>query len=176
MTSLTHTCGHIPFPELSPHTNMPHAKITQPKRKKPQQVSRETTSLDRGASTGQETEDEGSDEEHESGKQKRVRWMNEVNDSKSTHTDDGEEDRLDAEQVCIHIVGYELGYNLTRRYAFPYLATSVYFSLAVSSMIAWVTNCSGRLGGVYYDPLKATLYLLDDTTDSTHFDLTRMCK
>lgn len=35
---------------------------------------------------------------------------------------------------------------------------------------------SGRLGAAYYDPFKATLYLLEDTADSTHFDLTHMRK
>ncbi|KAF8578057.1 hypothetical protein K439DRAFT_1654890 [Ramaria rubella] len=33
---------------------------------------------------------------------------------------------------------------------------------------------SGRLGAAYYDPVKATLYILEDTADSAHYDLTEM--
>ncbi|KIJ54568.1 hypothetical protein M422DRAFT_73531 [Sphaerobolus stellatus SS14] len=31
-----------------------------------------------------------------------------------------------------------------------------------------------RIGGAYYDPQKATMYVLEDTTDSAHYDVTQM--
>ncbi|KAF8470530.1 hypothetical protein JB92DRAFT_2838413 [Gautieria morchelliformis] len=37
-----------------------------------------------------------------------------------------------------------------------------------------IVRVSGRLGATYYNPLKATLYILEDTTDPAHYDLTHM--
>ena len=35
---------------------------------------------------------------------------------------------------------------------------------------------SGRAAFAYYDPLKGILHVLEDTQETGHFDLTRMCK
>ncbi|KAH7334893.1 muts domain V-domain-containing protein [Rhizoctonia solani] len=43
-----------------------------------------------------------------------------------------------------------------------------------ASIFAAVTGYHGRVGGVYYNPENATMYLMEDTTDSSHFDLMRM--
>ncbi|KDN43874.1 hypothetical protein RSAG8_05867, partial [Rhizoctonia solani AG-8 WAC10335] len=43
-----------------------------------------------------------------------------------------------------------------------------------SRMFAAVTGFHGRVGGVYFNPENATLYLMEDTTDGAHFDLMRM--
>ncbi|KAB5592476.1 DNA mismatch repair protein MSH5 [Ceratobasidium theobromae] len=37
-----------------------------------------------------------------------------------------------------------------------------------------VTGHHGRIGGAYFNPENATLYLLEDTVDGSHFDLIRM--
>lgn len=34
---------------------------------------------------------------------------------------------------------------------------------------------SGRVGCAYYDPIKCSLYVLEDTQETVHFDLTKMC-
>ncbi|KAJ1306187.1 hypothetical protein OPQ81_010896 [Rhizoctonia solani] len=41
-------------------------------------------------------------------------------------------------------------------------------------IFAAVSGYHGRVGGVYFNPENATLYLMEDTTDSSHFDLIRM--
>ncbi|KAG8716968.1 MutS protein msh5 [Ceratobasidium sp. 394] len=43
-----------------------------------------------------------------------------------------------------------------------------------SKVFVSVTGLQGRVGGAYYDPVTATLYFLEDTTDGTHFDLVKM--
>ena len=35
---------------------------------------------------------------------------------------------------------------------------------------------SGRIAFAYYDPLKGILHVLEDTQETGHFDLTRMCE
>ncbi|KDQ62441.1 hypothetical protein JAAARDRAFT_189767 [Jaapia argillacea MUCL 33604] len=41
--------------------------------------------------------------------------------------------------------------------------------------ICLATTCqSGRMGCAYYDPVKAIIYVLEDTQETPHFDLTRM--
>ncbi|KAF8517335.1 muts domain V-domain-containing protein [Gautieria morchelliformis] len=120
---------------------MPSTKKPSRKRKKPLQVSQalKTTSLDCEVSTEQETPLEGSDEEQESGRKKRVRWGSEVDESKSSRIDDEDGCSDGLEQICLSVSCHH-----------------------------------GRLGAAYYDPLKATLYILEDTTDSAHYDLTRL--
>jgi len=39
-----------------------------------------------------------------------------------------------------------------------------------------LTSSSGRVGCAYYDPAVRILYVLEDTQESLHFDLTRMRK
>ena len=36
--------------------------------------------------------------------------------------------------------------------------------------------CSGRVACAYYDPVKCTIYVLEDTPDNKHFDLTKACE
>ncbi|CAE6458314.1 unnamed protein product, partial [Rhizoctonia solani] len=43
-----------------------------------------------------------------------------------------------------------------------------------SKIFAAVTGYHGRVGGLYFNPETATLYLMEDTTDGSHFDLVRM--
>ncbi|CAE6476796.1 unnamed protein product [Rhizoctonia solani] len=43
-----------------------------------------------------------------------------------------------------------------------------------SKIFASVTGYHGRVGGVYYNPENSILYMMEDTTDSSHFDLMRM--
>ncbi|KAG8716370.1 MutS protein msh5, partial [Ceratobasidium sp. 423] len=47
-------------------------------------------------------------------------------------------------------------------------------SKARRKIFAAVTGYHGRVGGVYFNPENATLYLMEDTTDGSHFDLVRM--
>ncbi|EIN12874.1 hypothetical protein PUNSTDRAFT_111245 [Punctularia strigosozonata HHB-11173 SS5] len=44
-----------------------------------------------------------------------------------------------------------------------------------SDKICLAATCHrGRLGCAYYEPVQATVYVLEDTNDSVHFDLTKM--
>ncbi|KDQ17450.1 hypothetical protein BOTBODRAFT_185628 [Botryobasidium botryosum FD-172 SS1] len=43
-----------------------------------------------------------------------------------------------------------------------------------AASIAAVVCQSGRVGGAYFDPEESTLYLLEDTQESSHYDLTIM--
>jgi hypothetical protein len=38
----------------------------------------------------------------------------------------------------------------------------------------WQQIRSGRVGCAYYDPVECILYVMEDTQDSGHYDLTRM--
>ncbi|KAF8706857.1 ATPase domain of DNA mismatch repair MUTS family, partial [Rhizoctonia solani] len=52
--------------------------------------------------------------------------------------------------------------------------TSISEGGTVSKVFAAVAGYHGRVGGVYFNPENHTLYLMEDTTDSSHFDLIRM--
>lgn len=159
---------------------MPHVKIVKHKKRKTAQMSRDTTtSLDHGASIEQETEAECSraDEKQENGKQKRVKWMNETDNSQSTRTVDGEEDTPDTVlEVRAQVARYESGYNFDMQICLS-VCCHQWVPIYITSILAHAyMSCSGRLGAAYHDPLRATLYLLEDTTDSAHFDMTQLRK
>ena len=42
------------------------------------------------------------------------------------------------------------------------------------SIFTAYTTRSQRIGAVYYDPVKMTLFVLEDTPESKHFDMTKL--
>lgn len=51
----------------------------------------------------------------------------------------------------------------------PVRATSILFADFARS-----NDASGRVGFAYYDPVKCTMFVLEDTEETPHFDLTKM--
>ncbi len=43
-------------------------------------------------------------------------------------------------------------------------------------LLGFQLHLSGRIGCAYYEPATRILYVLEDTQEASHFDLTRMCK
>lgn len=41
-------------------------------------------------------------------------------------------------------------------------------------MIRGLTDRRGKVGGSYYDPISCKLYVLDDSQESAHYELTQM--
>jgi hypothetical protein len=111
----------------------------------------------------EETDDDASVGPVESGK-KRVRWngeaveaVEEEEEVPSKESSSEEEEIEDVGQICLSITCSQ------------YVCGSMHVPVAY---IRASRLRSGRLAAAYYDPTPSILYMMEDTIDSSHYDIT----
>jgi hypothetical protein len=102
---------------------------------------------------------------------KKVRWGNDDISGDTTETPEPDDDNPVAEKVR-HISVHWI--DLMSALDLPGSIMSAVRVVSFNLLISLRPFPSGRIGCAYYEPVQSTIYVLEDTAESLHFDLTRM--